>query len=422
MRNPFTFIDGGWNFAAAWATARAGGTPVLRGMTTAPLYDNYVRLSGNTSTTYGDTIGASGITLGGIGAGNVTVGWGSAISASTNAGTYAYGANNVLALTYSAGVAGDYYVDYGTGALTVGQRALTVTADALSRTYGDANPALTYMATGLLNGDALSGSLATSATATSNVGVYGITQGSLANGNYAITYTGANLAVGQRAIAVTADTQSRSYGDANALTYAVGGAGLVNGDTLSGALATTATTTSNVGSYGITQGSLANANYAIAYTGANLTVGRRAVTVSANDASRRYGAANPIFSYAVGGAGLVNGDTLIGDLATVAGDQSEPGAYAITQGSLLASANYSLTFLAGALIVESVAPGPGTMASGSAKPYGPGPFAQFHPFLPSGTSASGGTGILIADPRFGGTVVCLDDGGGCTALPANPQL
>ena len=50
--------------------------------------------------------------------------------------------------------------------------------------------------------------------------------------------------------------KSRAYGDANpALTYQVGGSGLANGDTLSGALATSATTASNVGVYGINQGS-----------------------------------------------------------------------------------------------------------------------------------------------------------------------
>src|SRR5207237_2007748 len=72
----------------------------------------------------------------------------------------------------------------------------------------------------------------------------------------------------------TADAKSRAYGDVNpALTYQVGGAGLVNGDTLSGALATSATTASNVGIYGITQGTLgASSNYAFAFVGANLTV------------------------------------------------------------------------------------------------------------------------------------------------------
>ncbi|WP_163367910.1 MBG domain-containing protein, partial [Enterobacter hormaechei] len=67
----------------------------------------------------------------------------------------------------------------------------------------------------LVNGDSLTGSLATPATGTSNVGSYAVTQGTLAaSSNYAVTYAGANLAVTQRAITVTADTLSRSYGDA----------------------------------------------------------------------------------------------------------------------------------------------------------------------------------------------------------------
>ena len=102
-----------------------------------------------------------------------------------------------------------------------------MTADAKSRAYGDANPALTYQVggSGLANGDSLSGALATSATALSNVGAYGITQGTLAaSGNYALNYTGNDLTIGQRALTVTADAQSRAYGDANpALTYQVGG-------------------------------------------------------------------------------------------------------------------------------------------------------------------------------------------------------
>src|SRR6202030_2785098 len=117
--------------------------------------------------------------------------------------------------------------------LSVTAAPLTVTANALSRLYGSANPALTYVSSGLLNGDTLSGGLATSATTTSNVGAYGITQGTLANSNYAISYAGANLSVTAAPLTVTADAHSRAYGAVNpALTYV--SAGLVNGDTLSG--------------------------------------------------------------------------------------------------------------------------------------------------------------------------------------------
>ncbi|MFX5562532.1 MBG domain-containing protein, partial [Acinetobacter baumannii] len=108
--------------------------------------------------------------------------------------------------------------------------------------YGNANPALTWQVTSgsLVNGDGLTGGLATTASGTSNVGSYAITQGNLtASSNYAVTYVGANLAVSQRAITVAADAANRVYGDANpALTWQLTGGSLVNGDSLTGSLAT----------------------------------------------------------------------------------------------------------------------------------------------------------------------------------------
>ena len=274
-----------------------------------------------------------------------------ATSATTtsNVGTYGIGQGTLA-------VSGNYALNYTNADLTVTQRALTVTADAKSRAYGDVNPALTYQVggSGLVNGDSLSGALATSATTLSNVGVYGIGQGTLAaSGNYALNYAGANLIVTPRAITVTADAKSRTYGDANpALSYQVGGSGLVNGDTLSGALATSATTTSNVGVYGINQGSLAaSTNYALNYASANLTVTQRAITVTADAMSRTYGDANPALSYQVGGSGLVNGDTLSGALATSATTTSNVGVYGINQGSLAASTNYALNYASANLTV-----------------------------------------------------------------------
>ncbi|WP_426527027.1 MBG domain-containing protein [Bradyrhizobium sp. McL0615] len=258
----------------------------------------------------------------------------------------------------------NYTLSSFTGAnLTVTPRAITVAADAKSRTYGDANPTLTYQVggSGLVNGDTLSGALATSATTSSNVGAYGIGQGTLAaSGNYALNYASANLTVTPRAITVTADAKSRTYGDLNpVLTYQVGGAGLVNGDTLSGALATSATTASNVGVYGIGQGTLASPNYAISlFTGANLAVTQRAITVTADTKSRAYGDANPALTYQVGGLGLANGDTLSGALTTSATTSSNAGIYGITQGTLAASSNYAFAFVGANLTVAPAAATP----------------------------------------------------------------
>ncbi|MBB5592152.1 hypothetical protein GGD49_001602 [Rhizobium tropici] len=338
-------------------------------------------------------------------------------SLSTTAGQYA----NVgsYAITGSFSASSNYALTYVGADLSVNRRAITITADTLSKIYGDANPALTYTVggAGLVNGDTLSGSLSTTAGQYSNVGSYAITGSFSGSNNYALTYVGGSLSVNQRALTVTADAKSKTYGDANpTLTYAA--TGLLNGDTLSGSLATAAGQYSDVGAYAITQGSLANANYAISYMGADLTVNQRAITVAADSLSRRYGLANPALTYTVGGAGLVNRDRLSGGLATSATSLSEPGAYAITQGTLLASANYSMNFVPGALTVEKATnPEPGTQASSVMPSFDASRFAPIRPVSDS-TETADGSHDVITDPRFEGTFVCLDNGNGCVLLPA----
>ncbi len=251
-----------------------------------------------------------------------------AATVTSNVGSYA--------ITQGSLANDNYEITSYTGAtLNVSVRPITVTANAQSRVYGDVNPTLTYTmgGDGLVNGDSLSGTLATTAATMSNVGSYAITRGTLAaSSNYDLTYVQANLAVTQRPITVTANAQSRVYGDVNpTLTYTMGGDGLVNGDSLSGTLATTAATMSNVGSYAITRGTLAaSSNYDLTYVQANLTVTQRPITVTANAQSRVYGDVNPTLTYTMGGDGLVNGDSLSGTLATTAATMSNVGSYAIT--------------------------------------------------------------------------------------------
>ena len=413
-------------------------------------------LSGSLSTAAGQysNVGGYGITLGGLSNANYAITYNAAnltitpraLTVTADALSRAYGDANP-ALTYatsglvnndtlsgSLATAAGQYSDVGayaiaqgtlananyaisyTGAdLAITPRALTVTAGALSKVYGEINPTLTYTATGLVNGDTLSGSLATTAGQYANVGSYAITGSFSASNNYALTYVGANLSVNQRAITVTAEAKSKTYGDANpTLTYAA--TGLLNGDTLSGSLSTTAGQDSDIGAYAITQGSLANANYTISYVGSDLTVNQRAITVAADSLSRRYGLANPALTYIVGGAGLVNGDKLSGGLATSATSLSEPGAYAITQGTLLASANYRMNFVPGVLTVAKAAnPEPGTQASSVMPSFDAGRFAPIRPVSDSAETADGSHDV-ITDPRFEGTFICLDNGNGCVSL------
>ncbi|MGY5800712.1 MBG domain-containing protein, partial [Rhizobium sp. LEGMi12c] len=367
---------------------------------------------------YGDTNPAFSYTVGGAGLVN-----GDTLSGSLSTTAAQYSNVGNYAITGSFSASSNYALTYVGANLSINQRAITVTADAVSKTYGDANPALSYTVggAGLVNGDTLSGLLTTSAGQYSNAGAYAIARGTLAaSGNYALTYAGANLTVNQRALRVTVDAQSKTYGDANpTLTYTA--TGLVNNDTLSGSLSTMAGQYSNVGAYAITQGSLDNANYAISYTGADFTVNQRAITVAADSLSRRYGLANPALTYTIGGAGLVNGDRLSGGLATSATSLSAPGAYVITQGTLAASANYSMTFLPGVLTVKQATnPEPGTTASSVAMAFDMGRFAPLHPAPSDNTETADGTHVLLGDPRLDGTVICLDNSS-CISVPAGTR-
>ncbi|MDX8438520.1 MBG domain-containing protein [Mesorhizobium australafricanum] len=297
---------------------------------------------------YGDADPSSyTYTVSDLGAGTALVG---SLTRQTgkNVGTYAIRQGTLTNANNS-----NYDITYAGDNFAIAKRAITVTAAAKSRIYGNSNPSLTYQITSgsLVGGDNLSGGLTTAATTTSDVGSYAITQGTLNNNNYAISYVGANLSVTQRAIWVTADAKSRVYGDDNpALTYRVTSGSLVNGDSLSGALATTATTASAVGSYGITQGTLANANYAFTYVGTNLSVTKRGITVTADSKSRAYGDANPALTYQVTSGSLVNSDSLSGSLTTTATTASSVGSYGITQGTL-ANGNYAITYVGANLTV-----------------------------------------------------------------------
>lgn len=297
-----------------------------------------------------------------------------------NAGANALVTPNGRALVYSAspsanamgGIAGyakRYNTAYG-DAIPAGTAdlflytvnpTLIITADNASRIYGDANPAFGYTATGFIDGDGasvLSGDADynTLAAPASNAGTYGITttRGDILNPyNYTLSYTDGTLTVTPRSITVTSDAASKTYGDANpGFTYTVGGGGLVNGDTLSGALASAAIAASDIGLYAITQGTLAaGSNYTLTgFTGGALTVTPRRITVTAHNQYRILGQPNPNLTYSV--AGLANGNGISGSLRTSATVNSTLGTYAITLGSLITSANYVISFIPGSLTIS----------------------------------------------------------------------
>ena len=85
--------------------------------------------------------------------------------------------------------------------VTIGQAAVTVTANAQSKTFGDADPELTYTAVGLAGNDKLTGAL--SRAEGNDVGEYDITAGTLTvpSDNYTLGFTGAKLTINAKDIA-----------------------------------------------------------------------------------------------------------------------------------------------------------------------------------------------------------------------------
>jgi hypothetical protein len=170
------------------------------------------------------------------------------------------------------------------------------------------------------------------------------------------------IAVNKAVITVTANNASKMYGAAlPAFTAAY--SGFVNGDstavvTGTPSLTTTAAASSPAGTYTITAGtgSLTATNYSFVFVNGTLTVSKVVLNVSANNASRTYGGANPSFTPTY--SGFVNGDTaavLSGapSLTTTATAASPVGSYpiAVSLGTLSA-ANYTFSFSNGSLTVN----------------------------------------------------------------------
>jgi len=296
-------------------------------------------------------------------------------------GSYAIGQGSLAANS-------NYSVSFTGNNLTIGSATLNVTANPQIKTYGTNDPALSYGATGLVNAtvdgvaindtasSVLTGGLARASYGTltgEQFGSYAIGQGTLAaNSNYSVSFIGNNLTIGAATLTITANPQSKTYGTNDpALSY--GATGLVNAtvegvainDTassvLTGGLARAGYGTlagEQFGSYAIGQGSLAaNSNYTVSFTGNNLTIGAATLTITADAQTKTYGTNDPVLSY--GATGLVNAtvdsvainDTassvLTGGLTrtgygTPAGEQF--GSYAISQGTLAANSNYSVSF------------------------------------------------------------------------------
>jgi hypothetical protein len=250
----------------------------------------------------------------------------------------------------------------GSGALVVYgllKPELTISVANATMTAGAALPTFTGTVTGLQNGDTLGSTIVvtytTTATSSSPAGTYPITAtvtGSSANNYLAVVNAGTlTISPSTQTLTVTANNGTRVYGAANpSFTGTINGA--QNGDTFTESFSTTATATSNVGSYPIVPAASGTnlGNYSVVIVDGSLTVTPAALTGAANNATRVYGAANPAFSGTVTGA--VGSDSFTESFTTTATASSNVGSYPIVPAvSGSQSSNYAITLVNGALTV-----------------------------------------------------------------------
>jgi hypothetical protein len=146
--------------------------------------------------------------------------------------------------------------------------------------------------------------------------------------------------VTKRPITITANSVASVYGEPISLQYSVSPStdvsGLRGSDQVPGSLAGV-TSTSNVGEYDITQGSVAapNGNYALTFVPGKYTVTQRPLRIVADSKSMVFGGNLPQLTYSYesesSGRGLLSVDQMSGALYVPAGSGSDIGTYPIVE-------------------------------------------------------------------------------------------
>ena len=270
--------------------------------------------------------------------------------------------------------AANYEISTVNGTVTVNKAALTITASSHTVTYGEAAPAISASFAGFVLTDNAGNSLSTQPTCSTTYAAGSPVSGSpyptsctgAAAANYEISTVTGTVTVNKAALTITASSHTVTYGEA-APTVTPSFAGFVLTDNAGNSLSTqpTCSTTYAAGSpvsgspYPTSCTGAAAANYEISTVNGTVTVNKKALSVTANNKNKIYGASTPAFDVTY--SGFISGEgpgNLIGTLGfTFAGVSptlypssasvpQNPGTYSITPGGLT-SGNYAITFIAG---------------------------------------------------------------------------
>ena len=271
----------------------------------------------------------------------------------TNAGAYT--------VKYSVAETDNYKSGTATASFTISPKALTINAEAKSKTYGEADPALTYTHSDLVGSDTITGALTRASG--ENVGDYTINQGTVTAGaNYAITYNSANLTIGQKNLTITAGSAEKVY-DAAALTKdTYTNTELAFNDTIESVTVSGSQTvkgeSSNVPSAAVIKsgnGDNVTANYNITYTNGTLKVTEKPITITADSDTKIYDA-TAFTKNSYTNTDLAEGDaitsvTITGTQTNVGESSNVPSAAVIKHGGTDVTASYAITYVNGTLKV-----------------------------------------------------------------------
>ncbi|MBX2916007.1 MAG: gliding motility-associated C-terminal domain-containing protein [Cyclobacteriaceae bacterium] len=270
-------------------------------------------------------------------------------------------------ITLSGGSALNYGIILQSGTLTIHKANLTVTANNQTRSYGAVNPTLTFVYSGFVNGETSAvidvlPIAATAATVASNVGIYPINLSGGSDNNYNLNLVAGTLTVTKAVLNASVSNNSRTYGAPNP-TFAINYFGFLNGDDVSvidtpPAATSTATAVSSVGTYPITVSGGLDNNYTFNYTGATLTINKAAITATANNTSRSYGSANPVFTITYSGFQNAETSSVLNVLptgTTTAIAASPVGTYTITVAGG-SDNNYEFVYVSGTLTIVKATP------------------------------------------------------------------
>jgi len=187
------------------------------------------------------------------------------------------------------------------------------------------------------------------------VTIAGYTLGGTDASNYTLSEqpSGLTADIIPRAITITADSKSKIYGDADPGFTAQVTTGTIQGaDIVSGSL--TRAAGEAFGNYTINKGTYTyGSNYTETFVNANLTIAKRAITITADGKSKAYGSVDPAFTAQVTVGTIQGTDAATGSLTRVAGEAV--GTYAINKGTYSYGSNYEETFASANFIITKSA-------------------------------------------------------------------